>query len=175
MINLVISKLNMKICYFCSVKFGELNTDADGKCDFKSNKQNTDVQLQELNENGKGKKHMLISLLATDTRFPLSLSAVQREYILFHDFMINSALSLIVLLFFFFFKGENEILYTYDVKWEKSDIRWASRWDIYLTMSDVQIHWFSIINSVVVVIFLSGMMSYFHSPVMSCECIHVLQ
>lgn len=68
-----------------------------------------------------------------------------------------------------FFKGENEILYTYDVKWEKSDIRWASRWDIYLTMSDVQIHWFSIINSVVVVIFLSGMMSYMyiHSPVMN--------
>lgn len=89
-----------------SVKFGELNTDADGKCDFKSNKQNTDVQLQELNEN-----------------------------------------------------GENEILYTYDVKWEKSDIRWASRWDIYLTMSDVQIHWFSIINSVVVVIFLSGILT----------------
>nr|XP_011444995.2 transmembrane 9 superfamily member 4 [Crassostrea gigas] len=89
-----------------SVKFGELNTDADGKCDFKSNKQNAVVQLQELNEN-----------------------------------------------------GENEILYTYDVKWEKSDIRWASRWDIYLTMSDVQIHWFSIINSVVVVIFLSGILT----------------
>eukprot|EP00105_Crassostrea_gigas_P024681 XP_011444995.1 PREDICTED: transmembrane 9 superfamily member 4-like [Crassostrea gigas] len=89
-----------------SVKFGELNTDADGKCDFKSNKQNAIVQLQELNEN-----------------------------------------------------GENEILYTYDVKWEKSDIRWASRWDIYLTMSDVQIHWFSIINSVVVVIFLSGILT----------------
>ncbi|XP_065923656.1 transmembrane 9 superfamily member 4 isoform X2 [Magallana gigas] len=89
-----------------SVKFGELNTDADGKCDFKSNKQNALVQLQELNEN-----------------------------------------------------GENEILYTYDVKWEKSDIRWASRWDIYLTMSDVQIHWFSIINSVVVVIFLSGILT----------------
>lgn len=76
---------------------------------------------------------------------------------------------MIVLFFYFFFKGENEILYTYDVKWEKSDIRWASRWDIYLTMSDVQIHWFSIINSVVVVIFLSGMMSYMyiHSPVMN--------
>lgn len=47
--------LNLKVL-FCSVKFGELNTDADGKCDFKSNKQNALVQLQELNENGKGKK-----------------------------------------------------------------------------------------------------------------------
>lgn len=39
---------------------------------------------------------------------------------------------------------------------QESDIKWASRWDTYLTMSDVQIHWFSIINSVVVVFFLSG-------------------
>lgn len=49
-----------------------------------------------------------------------------------------------------------EVLFTYEVKWEPSEIIWASRWDIYLTMSDVQIHWFSIINSVVVVFFLSG-------------------
>lgn len=40
--------------------------------------------------------------------------------------------------------------------YQESDIKWASRWDTYLTMSDVQIHWFSIINSVVVVFFLSG-------------------
>lgn len=79
--------LNLKML-FCSVKFGELNTDADGKCDFKSNKQNAVVQLQELNENGKGKKYMLVSLLAIDTRFSSSL----RGYILFHNLIINSAL-----------------------------------------------------------------------------------
>jgi transmembrane 9 superfamily protein 2/4 len=45
------------------------------------------------------------------------------------------------------------------VRFEESDIKWASRWDTYLTMSDVQIHWFSIINSVVVVFFLSGILS----------------
>lgn len=39
---------------------------------------------------------------------------------------------------------------------QESEIKWASRWDTYLTMSDVQIHWFSIVNSVVVVFFLSG-------------------
>lgn len=54
---------------------------------------------------------------------------------------------------------EIEILYTYDVEWKPSPLRWASRWDTYLTMSDVQIHWFSIINSVVVVIFLSGILT----------------
>lgn len=38
-----------------------------------------------------------------------------------------------------------------------SEIAWASRWDIYLHMSDVQIHWFAICNSVAIVLFLSGM------------------
>ncbi|KAI8787506.1 transmembrane 9 superfamily member 4 [Biomphalaria glabrata] len=52
-----------------------------------------------------------------------------------------------------------EVLFTYSVEWENSDIGWASRWDIYLAMSDVQIHWFSIINSVVVVFFLSGILT----------------
>ena len=43
------------------------------------------------------------------------------------------------------------ILWTYSVDWSPSDIPWASRWDVYLAMKDVQIHWFSIINSIVVV------------------------
>ena len=47
-------------------------------------------------------------------------------------------------------------MFSYEVKWTLSDIKWASRWDIYLNMSDVQIHWFSIINSLVVVFFLAG-------------------
>ncbi len=40
-----------------------------------------------------------------------------------------------------------------------SEIRWASRWDTYLLMMDDQIHWFSIINSVMIVLFLSGMVA----------------
>uniref|UniRef100_A0A8C7P153 Transmembrane 9 superfamily member n=1 Tax=Oncorhynchus mykiss TaxID=8022 RepID=A0A8C7P153_ONCMY len=54
---------------------------------------------------------------------------------------------------------DNEVLFTYSVRWEESQVKWASRWDTYLTMSDVQIHWFSIVNSVVVVFFLSGILS----------------
>ena len=50
----------------------------------------------------------------------------------------------------------NEIIFTYDVKWEYSDIRWASRWDLYLYMGDDQIHWFSIINSLAIVLLLTG-------------------
>lgn len=48
------------------------------------------------------------------------------------------------------------ILFLYSIEWKESDVSWASRWDIYLGMSDVEIHWFSIINSLVVVCFLSG-------------------
>ncbi|GFG40917.1 hypothetical protein Cfor_11093 [Coptotermes formosanus] len=51
------------------------------------------------------------------------------------------------------------LFFTYSVEWRKSEVSWASRWDIYLGMSDVQIHWFSIINSLVVVFFLSGILT----------------
>lgn len=49
-----------------------------------------------------------------------------------------------------------KLYFTYSVEWSESDISWASRWDIYLDMKDVQIHWFSIVNSIVVLFFLSG-------------------
>ena len=52
-----------------------------------------------------------------------------------------------------------EVVFTYDVKWEFSEIKWASRWDTYLLMGDEQIHWFSIINSLMIVLFLSGMVA----------------
>jgi transmembrane 9 superfamily protein 2/4 len=42
---------------------------------------------------------------------------------------------------------------------QPSEIRWASRWDTYLKMTDDRIHWFSIINSVMIVLFLSGMVA----------------
>ena len=59
----------------------------------------------------------------------------------------------------FDFPGDLKLHFTYQVVWEESDIQWASRWDTYLAMSDVQIHWFSIVNSVVVVFFLAGILT----------------
>lgn len=50
------------------------------------------------------------------------------------------------------------VLYTYDVTWVPSDVRWASRWDVYLSedhMVPAQVHWYSITNSILVVVFLS--------------------
>ncbi|GMH13727.1 hypothetical protein Nepgr_015568 [Nepenthes gracilis] len=51
-----------------------------------------------------------------------------------------------------------EIVFTYDVTFE-SEMKWAARWDTYLLMNDDQIHWFSIINSLMIVLFLSGMVA----------------
>jgi len=51
------------------------------------------------------------------------------------------------------------IVYTYDVTWTPSPVRWASRWDTYLKMQGGQIHWFSIVNSLMIVAFLSGMVA----------------
>lgn len=52
--------------------------------------------------------------------------------------------------------GPLDVYLTYSVTWKESEISWASRWDIYLAMTDVEIHWFSIINSIVVIFFLTG-------------------
>ncbi len=55
-------------------------------------------------------------------------------------------------------KEGEKVLFTYDVIWRKSDVEWASRWDIYLSegyMVPAQVHWYSIINSIFVVLFLS--------------------
>ncbi|CAI0376735.1 unnamed protein product [Linum tenue] len=54
---------------------------------------------------------------------------------------------------------KKEIVFTYDVEFQESDVKWASRWDAYLLMSDDQIHWFSIVNSLMIVLFLSGMVA----------------
>ncbi|XP_078486667.1 transmembrane 9 superfamily member 4 [Ciona intestinalis] len=52
-----------------------------------------------------------------------------------------------------------KLKFSYEIQWKSSNIRWASRWDSYLGMGDVQIHWFSIVNSIVVVLFLAGVLT----------------
>ena len=55
--------------------------------------------------------------------------------------------------------GETPVTYTYSVYWLPSKTAWATRWDKYLRVVDPKIHWFSLINSTVFVIFLVGMIS----------------
>lgn len=47
-----------------------------------------------------------------------------------------------------------EVVYTYDVQWVPSSVIWARRWDVFLP--DDEIHFFSIVNSLMIVIFLTG-------------------
>ena len=51
-----------------------------------------------------------------------------------------------------------EITYSYTVKFvENNSVRWSSRWDYILeSMPHTNIQWFSILNSLVIVLFLSG-------------------
>lgn len=51
--------------------------------------------------------------------------------------------------------SETKVQFTYSVYWVESNTAWATRWDKYLHVFDPKIHWFSLINSAVVVIFLT--------------------
>ena len=55
--------------------------------------------------------------------------------------------------------GETKVVYTYSVYWRPSSTPFATRWDKYLYVYDPKIHWFSLVNSAVIVIFLVGMVS----------------
>ena len=53
------------------------------------------------------------------------------------------------------------MVFSYTVRFEESKLRWASRWDLYLYMqTEDHIHWFSIINSALVVLFLTGIVAH---------------
>ncbi|XP_042033229.1 transmembrane 9 superfamily member 7-like isoform X1 [Salvia splendens] len=49
-----------------------------------------------------------------------------------------------------------DIIFSYDVVYKESEIEWASRWDAYLLINDGQIHWFSIANSLLIMLFFCG-------------------
>ncbi|KAI5704621.1 hypothetical protein M8J75_007314 [Diaphorina citri] len=52
-----------------------------------------------------------------------------------------------------------QIKYTYSIMFQKNNtVKWSSRWDYILeSTSHTNIHWFSILNSLMIVLFLSGM------------------
>ncbi|KAH7410326.1 hypothetical protein DE146DRAFT_644550 [Phaeosphaeria sp. MPI-PUGE-AT-0046c] len=53
----------------------------------------------------------------------------------------------------------NKVTFTYDVYWRLSPTPFATRWDNYLHVYDPKIHWFSLVNSAVIVVFLVAMVS----------------
>ena len=48
------------------------------------------------------------------------------------------------------------VTWTYGIYWRESKTAWATRWDSYLHVYDPRIHWFSLVNSAVIVVFLCG-------------------
>ncbi|XP_017697425.2 transmembrane 9 superfamily member 11-like [Phoenix dactylifera] len=53
-------------------------------------------------------------------------------------------------------KENQPVVFTYEVSFVESDIKWPSRWDAYLKMEGAKVHWFSILNSLMVIAFLAG-------------------
>jgi transmembrane 9 superfamily protein 2/4 len=68
-----------------------------------------------------------------------------------------------------------EVIWTYDVVWLESDIEWASRWDIYLSMAnryDDEVHWFSIVNAALIALFLTGMVGMIMVRALNADIAH---
>jgi transmembrane 9 superfamily protein 2/4 len=59
--------------------------------------------------------------------------------------------------------ASGRVLFTYDVIWiENKELKWASRWDIYLTLekaSTAMVHWFSVINSTIICLVLLALIT----------------
>ncbi|KAI3444076.1 hypothetical protein Pfo_000741 [Paulownia fortunei] len=53
-------------------------------------------------------------------------------------------------------REQERVSFTYEVEFVKSNIKWPSRWDAYLKMEGARVHWFSILNSLMVIFFLAG-------------------
>ncbi|KAK9711755.1 hypothetical protein K7432_007596 [Basidiobolus ranarum] len=50
--------------------------------------------------------------------------------------------------------------FSYTVAWtEEKKITWGTRWSLYMANNDPQIHWYSIINSLVIILFLTSMVA----------------
>ncbi len=53
-----------------------------------------------------------------------------------------------------------DLAFSYDTFFVQSDVRWASRWDIYLSMGSSSmdsVHWFNILTSSIIAVFLTSM------------------
>jgi transmembrane 9 superfamily protein 2/4 len=56
---------------------------------------------------------------------------------------------------------DTAITWSYSVNWDESEIEWSTRWDVYMKSTPVEsrIHWYSIMNSTLVVLLLSAIVA----------------
>eukprot|EP00392_Amoebophrya_sp_AT5.2_P004052 g4057.t1 len=55
--------------------------------------------------------------------------------------------------------ANEQVVFTYDVNWQFSEDTWSGRWERYMKGAKGKIHWFSILNSLMIVLFLSSMVA----------------
>lgn len=56
---------------------------------------------------------------------------------------------------------DGDVVYTYDVVFYESKLKWTSRWDHLLESSkDDNIHWFSFINSTLVILIFAALLGH---------------
>lgn len=61
---------------------------------------------------------------------------------------------------FYYPKSGEFFVYSYDVIFYDSPIKWASRWDHYMkSHKEDVIHWFSILNSIVIILIFSSVIA----------------
>lgn len=74
---------------------------------------------------------------------------------------------------FYYPKVGQDIVYTYDIIFYDSDIKWASRWDHYLkSQKEDIIHWFSIINSILIIFIFSSVIALIFCRVLKKDIDH---
>lgn len=62
---------------------------------------------------------------------------------------------------FHYVKKGDDVVYTYDVIYYHSDIKWSSRWDHYLkSQKEDYIHWFSILYSILIMLIFSTIIAW---------------
>lgn len=100
----------------------------------------------EYHEKGDGKNYRVVGITVTPDS--LDRSALPEDSTL--EALCSSDLKLVYLSK----TDDTQVLFTYSVKFEKSDTAWATRWDKYLHVYDPKIQWFSLINFSLIVLIL---------------------
>jgi transmembrane 9 superfamily protein 2/4 len=53
-----------------------------------------------------------------------------------------------------------EVIFSYGIRWQESSVTWSHRWDVYMMSNpEDQIHYFSIVNSLMITLFLTGVVA----------------
>ena len=55
--------------------------------------------------------------------------------------------------------SDGKVTWSYGVTWIKTEEEWATRWDVYLNVTSEDVHWFSITNATLLVVFLTAVIA----------------